>query len=131
VHHRDETLTGISDPLLLGRWAASLGELLLVLRAGVSLPLGHTEAEPVRAGATWASDTSTSSSARHLRIPRPPSSWRGPPEGAARGLQYIFFKKNFFKKTFNTKFFFKIFFYINFFFLSFLKKQFFFKKNLF
>ena len=46
VHHRDETLTGISDPLLLGRWAASLGELLLVLRAGVSLPLGHTEPNP-------------------------------------------------------------------------------------
>jgi hypothetical protein len=46
VHHRNETLTGISDPLLFGRWGRRLGEFLLVLRAGVSIPLGHTEPNP-------------------------------------------------------------------------------------
>jgi len=46
VHHRNETLSGISDPWLLGRWSAKLGDFLLVLRAGVSIPLGHTEPNP-------------------------------------------------------------------------------------
>jgi hypothetical protein len=50
VHHRDETLAGISDPWLLGRWGARLGEFLLVLRAGVSIPLGRTEANPFALG---------------------------------------------------------------------------------
>jgi hypothetical protein len=46
IHHRDETLAGISDPWLLGRWAAKLGDFLLVVRAGVSVPLGRTEPNP-------------------------------------------------------------------------------------
>jgi hypothetical protein len=50
VHHRDETLAGISDPWLLGRWGARLGEFLLVLRAGLSIPLGHTEPNPFLLG---------------------------------------------------------------------------------
>jgi len=50
VHHRDETLAGIADPWLLGRWGARLGDFLLVLRAGVSLPLGRTEPNPFLLG---------------------------------------------------------------------------------
>jgi hypothetical protein len=46
VHHRNETLTGISDPWLLGRWGAWLGEFQLSLRVGVSIPLGKTEPNP-------------------------------------------------------------------------------------
>jgi hypothetical protein len=50
VHHRDETLAGIADPWLLGRWGARLGDFLLVLRAGVSLPLGGTQPNPFLLG---------------------------------------------------------------------------------
>ena len=50
VHHRDETLAGIADPWLLGRWGARLGDFLLVLRAGVSLPLGRTQPNPFLLG---------------------------------------------------------------------------------
>ena len=50
VHHRDETLAGIGDPWLLGRWGARLGDFLLVLRAGVSLPLGRTQPNPFLLG---------------------------------------------------------------------------------
>jgi hypothetical protein len=46
IHHRNETLAGISDPWLMGRWAAKLGDFLLLLRAGVSIPLGRTEENP-------------------------------------------------------------------------------------
>jgi hypothetical protein len=46
VHHRNETLTGIGDPWMLGRWGARSGAFVLVLRAGVSLPLGRTEPNP-------------------------------------------------------------------------------------
>ena len=37
VHHRDETLAGIADPWLLGRWGARLGDRLLRLEAALSL----------------------------------------------------------------------------------------------
>jgi hypothetical protein len=50
VHHRDETLAGIADPWLLGRWGRRLGDFLLVLRAGVSLPLGRTVPNPFALG---------------------------------------------------------------------------------
>jgi hypothetical protein len=46
VHHRDETLFGLGDPWLLGRWAGQLGGLLVSARAGVSIPLGGTEPNP-------------------------------------------------------------------------------------
>jgi hypothetical protein len=48
IHHRDETLTGISDPTLsletspATDWVAGLG---------VSLPAGHTVEDPIRLGA--------------------------------------------------------------------------------
>ncbi len=50
VHHRDETLAGIGDPWLLGRWGTSLAGALLTLRGGVSLPLGRTEPNPFLLG---------------------------------------------------------------------------------
>lgn len=46
VHHRDETLAGIGDPWLLARWNTSVAGALVTARAGVSLPLGRTEANP-------------------------------------------------------------------------------------
>ncbi len=42
THHRNETLSGIGDPMVLGSYARSG----LTLRAGASLPLGRTEANP-------------------------------------------------------------------------------------
>jgi thiol-disulfide isomerase/thioredoxin len=42
THHRNETLTGIADPMVLG--ALQVGAL--TLRAGLTLPLGKTERDP-------------------------------------------------------------------------------------
>lgn len=50
VHHRDETLFGIGDPWVLGRWAGQLAGLLVSARAGASIPLGSTEANPFALG---------------------------------------------------------------------------------
>ena len=50
VHHRDETLIGIGDSWLSGRWAGQLGGLLVSARAGVSVPLGSTEENPFALG---------------------------------------------------------------------------------
>jgi thiol-disulfide isomerase/thioredoxin/plastocyanin len=47
IHHRDETLTGLGDPMLLGSYARRM----LTLRAGVSIPLGKTEEDPFALGA--------------------------------------------------------------------------------
>lgn len=46
IHHRDETLFGLGDPWLLGRWAGQLGGLMVSARAGFSIPLGSTEPNP-------------------------------------------------------------------------------------
>jgi thiol-disulfide isomerase/thioredoxin len=43
THHRNETLTGIGDPMLLGSFVASR---YLTLRAGLTVPLGRTEEDP-------------------------------------------------------------------------------------
>lgn len=51
VHHRNETLAGMGDPWLLGRWHARFGTFLLITRAGVSLPIGRTEENPFARGA--------------------------------------------------------------------------------
>jgi len=46
IHHRNETLVGVGDPWVSGRVAGRLGEVGLVGRLGVSLPLGRTEEDP-------------------------------------------------------------------------------------
>lgn len=50
VHHRDEVLFGLGDPWLLGRAQFGLGDIDFILRAGVSLPFGHTEENPFELG---------------------------------------------------------------------------------
>jgi hypothetical protein len=50
IHHRDETLFGLSDPWLLGRGTWSVANLTLTGRAGVGLPLGSTERDPFARG---------------------------------------------------------------------------------
>ena len=50
VHHRDETLAGIGDPLLLGRWGTTVAGAVMSLRAGASLPLGVTRPNPFTLG---------------------------------------------------------------------------------
>lgn len=51
VHHRNETLAGVTDPWLQGRVGWRAGDWTFVGRAGVSLPIGRTEADPFAAGA--------------------------------------------------------------------------------
>jgi hypothetical protein len=50
VHHRDETLMGIGDPWLLGRFNATFAGVLMTARAGTTLPLGRTEPDPFSLG---------------------------------------------------------------------------------
>lgn len=50
IHHRDETLVGVTDPWLTGRIAGELAEFALVGRLGLSLPLGSTVPNPFVAG---------------------------------------------------------------------------------
>jgi len=46
IHHRDETLTGLGDPMLLGSFATKY----VTVRAGLSVPLGKTEDDPFQLG---------------------------------------------------------------------------------
>ncbi len=50
VHHRDETVVGISDAWLLLRAGGLVGGWWLAARPGLSLPLGRTEADPFALG---------------------------------------------------------------------------------
>jgi hypothetical protein len=50
IHHRDETLTGLGDPWLLGRGSLSAGGFQLTGRLGVSIPLGRTHENPFELG---------------------------------------------------------------------------------
>jgi thiol-disulfide isomerase/thioredoxin len=50
IHHRNETLSGIGDPMVLGAAAGSLGGWRLTARAGVTIPLGRTEEDPFALG---------------------------------------------------------------------------------
>ncbi len=50
VHHRDEVLAGPGDPWLLGRAQTKVGQVGLLFRAGVTLPLGRTEENPFALG---------------------------------------------------------------------------------
>ena len=51
VHHRDETVSGLGDPMLLGAAAGSLGGWRLTARAGLTIPIGRTEEDPFALGA--------------------------------------------------------------------------------
>jgi hypothetical protein len=54
IHHRDETIAGIGDVLLAGRIGLVLPDNVprwtLSMRAGASLPTGHTEPDPFALG---------------------------------------------------------------------------------
>ncbi|MEZ4401587.1 MAG: cupredoxin domain-containing protein [Kofleriaceae bacterium] len=50
IHHRDETVTGLGDPMLLAARSGTLGGLAWTLRAGATIPLGGTEANPFALG---------------------------------------------------------------------------------
>jgi hypothetical protein len=50
IHHRNETLGGLGDPLVSGRGSWLLGRVRLTARAGLSLPLGRTEENPFTLG---------------------------------------------------------------------------------
>lgn len=50
IHHRNETLVGLADPWLLGRFSTSLEEVRLVARGGLTLPVGRTEEDPFARG---------------------------------------------------------------------------------
>jgi thiol-disulfide isomerase/thioredoxin len=50
VHHRNDTLTGIADPMVLGATAFALGSVRLTARAGTTIPLGRTEQDPFALG---------------------------------------------------------------------------------
>ena len=51
AHHRNETLAGLGDPWVLGRWGRLLAGVAVTARAGSSLPLGRTERDPFALGA--------------------------------------------------------------------------------
>src|SRR5437763_209089 len=46
IHHRDETLVGLGDPLVLGSIGAGRGGWWIAARGGASLPLGRTQPNP-------------------------------------------------------------------------------------
>ena len=50
THHRNETLTGIADPMLLGAVTHVAGGVRLTARAGLTIPLGRTEEDPFALG---------------------------------------------------------------------------------
>lgn len=50
IHHRNETLSGIADPWLLGRGTWEVAQLTLTAKGGVSIPLGNTVADPFELG---------------------------------------------------------------------------------
>lgn len=51
IHHRDETLFGLGDPWLLGRYAWRFGDVGLTARVGFTVPLGGTVENPFALGA--------------------------------------------------------------------------------
>lgn len=50
IHHRDETVTGLGDPMLLGAASGALAGWRITARAGLTLPIGRTEENPFRLG---------------------------------------------------------------------------------
>lgn len=50
THHRNETLTGLSDPRVFAHYGGVAGSWSYGARAGVSIPLGRTEPNPFALG---------------------------------------------------------------------------------
>jgi hypothetical protein len=50
IHHRNETLFGLGDASVLGRYTFSLGAVRLSTRAGFTVPLGNTVEDPFALG---------------------------------------------------------------------------------
>ena len=50
LHHRDETVSGLGDPMLLGAISGARGGWRWTARAGLTLPLGRTEEDPFTLG---------------------------------------------------------------------------------
>ena len=50
VHHRDETLWGLSDARVAARYATQIGAFWLTTRVGTTVPIGRTEPDPFLAG---------------------------------------------------------------------------------
>ncbi len=50
IHHRNETVSGLGDPMLLGSASGSLAGWRLTARAGLTIPIGRTEEDPFALG---------------------------------------------------------------------------------
>ncbi|HWU87342.1 MAG TPA: hypothetical protein VN253_08705, partial [Kofleriaceae bacterium] len=51
IHHRNETLAGLADPMLLGAATGALAGWRFTARAGITIPIGRTEEDPFALGA--------------------------------------------------------------------------------
>ncbi len=50
IHHRNESVTGLGDPMVLGWYGRALGDWRLTGRVGFTVPIGRTEEDPFTAG---------------------------------------------------------------------------------
>lgn len=50
IHHRNETVSGLGDPMLLGSTSLALGSWRVAARAGFTVPIGGTEENPFALG---------------------------------------------------------------------------------
>jgi thiol-disulfide isomerase/thioredoxin len=50
IHHRNETLHGLADPMVLGSFSGAIAGVRLTVRGGITIPLGRTEADPFALG---------------------------------------------------------------------------------
>lgn len=50
IHHHNETLVGVADPLVIARVAMAAGGFTLGARAGLTIPLGRTVEDPFALG---------------------------------------------------------------------------------
>ncbi len=50
IHHRNETVSGLGDPMVLGAASGSLGGWRFTARAGLTIPIGRTEDDPFALG---------------------------------------------------------------------------------
>src|SRR5690606_13661422 len=50
IHHRDEVVSGIADPMVTGAVSGATRGVTWSVRAGVTVPLGRTEEDPFALG---------------------------------------------------------------------------------